>query len=328
MLRATDAEARGEWEEAGRLFALRFRRMLAERRPAEAVDALRGQARVRMHQARHDEAEEFAELALCLAELHGMERDVARALNVQGMIEYARGRWPEARRLFHRALERALDLGDDELAGLACMNAGVIANSLGDHREARMRYLESIGSFVRSGNSDQAMLAYNNLGMVSADLREWMEAQLYFGRGIEIGERLSRTPLLAKLYCNRAEPLIQIGEHARAMESLDRAERHALAVGDLGLLVDVSRFRAVVDRVRGRFDDAEAHLQRALDASREPGLALGRAEALCEAGRLSAERGEPGRARERLEEARATYLRIGAAREAAALDDAIAALQE
>ncbi len=316
MRSAAAAEGRGEWEEAARRFAQGFRAAVAERDLGCAVDALRGQARVLKNQARFDEAEELAGLSLEMAERAGLAQAAARALNVLGTVLYARGDWEGARALYPRARERALDLGDDDLAGLACLNAGVIANSTGNPREARMLYLESVGSFVRSGNSVHAMLAYNNLGLASADLHEWMDAELYFGRGIEIGERLSRAPLLAKLYCNRAEPLIHVGDHARAAASLERAERTALEVGDHGIMVEIDRFRGMGARVRGLFDEAEEHLRRALARAAAPSEALGRAETLRELALVRLDRGLPAQARGLMEEARALFVRIGAHAEA------------
>lgn len=107
--------------------------------------------------------------------------------------------------------------GNGDAAGLACLNAGVIADAQGSPREARTRYLEAIGSFVRSRNSAHAMMAYNNLGSASVDLWEWIDAEVYFSRGIEIGERLSHSPMVARLYCNRAHATHQRGERSSAL---------------------------------------------------------------------------------------------------------------
>jgi tetratricopeptide (TPR) repeat protein len=317
--RAGELEGTGRWDEAAHLYSGAFRAALLARDLADATEALRGQARVRNQQGRFDEAEELAELSLEIADRSGLHQSAARALNVLGVVRHGRGDWEGARRIFPRALELALDLGDDELAGLACLNAGVIANSTGNPREARMLYLESVGSFVRSGNSVHAMLAYNNLGLASADLHEWMEAELYFSRGIEIGERLSWVPLLAKLYCNRAEPLIHVGDFERAAASLDRAERTAREVGDRSILVEAARFRGMAARLRGRHEEAEAHLRAGLAAAGGRNLALGRAEVLRELGRLALDGGAPERARPLLERARALFLRLGVAAEAGAL---------
>lgn len=300
LAHAGEQEQLGRWSEAARLYARAFRAATLRGDVEESADALRGQARVLLREERYEEAEELAQLSLEIAERADARRSVARAVNVLGIIRHSRRDWTGAQENFRHAVELALDLGDDELVGLACQNSGVIAYGLGNLREARSAYLESIGSFVRSGSSENALHAYNNLGIASAQLHEWMEADVYFSRGIEIAERLSATPLLARLYGNRAEPLVEIGDFEHAVESLDRAERAAGAVGDRVGLGIVWRWRAAISRLHGEFAQAERCVERALSFSTDP--TLERAEILLELGDLQ-------RARGRVEEAREAYLR-------------------
>jgi tetratricopeptide (TPR) repeat protein len=325
-LRAGEAEGMGHWDAAGRLYALAFRASVLDHDLAAAADALRGQARVRNHQRRFDEADELAGLSLEIAERHGLHQAAARALNVLGIIRYSVDDWNGARTLYTRALDLALDLGDDELAGLACQNAGVIAHLQGDLREARKLYLESIGSFVRSGNSANAMMAYNNLGTISVYLGEWMEAEVYFSRGIEIGERLSHSPALARLYSNRAHPLLQIGETARARATLEHAERAALAVGDRGTLAEVEKFRGMLAHLEGRLDDAEAHLLRALEMGKGAATAFDRAEMVRELGRLREVQERPREAHELYARAAEAFRSVGARHHVRVVEERLAAL--
>ena len=324
--RAAAAETAGRWEEAARLYSLTFRTAVLGRDIAAAADALRGQARIRSQQLRFEEAAELAELSREIAERQGLEQAAARALNVLGMVRLGQGDWDGAREIFPRALELALDLGDDDLAGLACLNAGVIADVRGLPREARMLYLQSIGSFVRSGNSHHAMLAYNNLGIVSGRLREWMEAELFFARGIEIGERLDNAPHLAKLFCNRAEPLMHVGELARADASLDRAETFAARDGDRDILPKIHRFRGALALVRSDPSEAEACFRRALEAAEGNGAAPERAEALRSLGELRLEQGRSGEGRRLLLSARRVYRALGAAASVAAVSERLRGL--
>lgn len=310
--RAGEAEGLGHWDQAARLYSLAFRASVLDRDIASAADALRGQARVRNHQRRFDEAEELAQLSLVIAEQNGLRQAAARALNVLGLILQSRGSWEQASTYFPQALEMALDLGDDDLAGLACLNAGVIASSMGNLREARTLYLESIGSFVRSGNSLHALIAYNNLGLTSVELREWLDAEVYFGRGMEIGERLSHSPFLARLYCNRAEPLIQVGELGRARASLIQAEATATSVGDRAVLAEVYRYLGWVSAAEGDVEAADKHLERALQTANDSSLALERGKALQQLARLREQVGRLPEARELYLQAQEIFLAIGA----------------
>jgi tetratricopeptide (TPR) repeat protein len=289
-------EQLGHWDAAARLYAQAFRGAVQNGQMERAVDALRGQGRVLIREERFDEAEELVNLSREIAERSGYVRSAARAINVLAIIRYERRDLAGARAYSRRALELALDVGDDELVGLACQNAGVVAEVMGDLREARIAFLESIGSFVRSGDTDSASLGYNNLGVVSAGMGEWLEAEVYFSRGIEIAERLHNSPRLAKLYGNRAEPLIFVGELQQAAESLRLAEETAEAVGDRFALAVASRWRAVMARLEGAHDEAERHLERAL--SLVPHAAPERADAFYELSRLREAQGRSTEARE------------------------------
>lgn len=314
---ATALEREGDWPAAGSVYEVLFREAVQLRDPAMVVEALRAQARIRQHEGRLEEAEEFAELSFETAERNGLAQAAARAVNTRAAIHYLRREFGPATALFEVALERGLDVGDDVLVGWTCLNLGVIANIRGDLREAWSRYLEGLGSFVRSGNEQNAALVYNNLGMVCTDLHEWLEAEICFVRGIEIASRLSDQPLLAKLYANRAEPLLRLRRMEEAHESLDRAEQIADRMDARDTLSEVARFRGMVARSEGRLGEAEAYLQASLEIAQGAGMALEEAEALREIGELARATGDEERRRQVLERAYRLFVGIGAKQDAA-----------
>lgn len=309
-------ERSGDWQGVDALYSRIFARAVAERRSSAMADAVRRQAEVRRARGAFEQGEELAWLSLEIAERHGLATEAARALNVVALLHYARAEFDQAKTLFEAALARARAVRDGCLVGLACQNLGVLANIRGDLHEARSLYLESIASSVRSGDRTTSMLVYHNLGMVCGDLGDWLEAELYFDRGIDLAERAGHLPLLARLYLNRAEPLIQLSETARARASLARAATLAEQVQDGEVLAGVARFTAVAARLEGDLDAAERHLERALSLAAEAGAELESAEAT---GGLATVRGLQGRrAEERslLDEALAAFRRLGATREA------------
>lgn len=234
----------------------------------------------------------MAELARTVAELHGLPRAAARAINISALVRYSAQDWAGARGLFHQALERARAECDDELIGLACQNLGVLANIRGELREARILYLESIGSAIRTRSERNALMAYNNLAMVCCDLEGWLEAELYFDRGIEIAERVGDLPMLARLWTNRAEPLLKGRQVAQALDSLERGERILDDLEDPGTRADLRRFRATALRLQGELDAAAAELERAFDSARQAGADLAEAEITLELARLHHARGD------------------------------------
>jgi tetratricopeptide (TPR) repeat protein len=325
---ARSLERSGDWAAAAAEHSRAFRRAVEAGAAAEMVDAVRGGARVRHRQGRHEEAEELALLSERLAVLHGLARAAARALNVRAMTRFSQSDLEGARRLYGEALEQARHSKDDELIGLVCQNLGVIANIQGNLPEARALYLESVASSVRSGDRTAAIMAYNNLGLVCCDLGDWLEAELYFDRGIDLAERLGHLPMLGCLHLGRAEPLIHMGELVRAHATLDRAEEAAGRTQDREVLAAATRFRGILARLEGDHEGAEGLLRRALAAAEEAGLELQQAEALGGIAHLRRVQGCPSEARDVLASARRKFEALGARRELARLDEVLARWDE
>jgi tetratricopeptide (TPR) repeat protein len=314
--RANALECAGAWEAAAAIYQRLFQDTLTASNSSGIVDALYGQTRAYDALGRYEEAEELAGLCGEIAERSGSLRMSARALNLFAVIRFRRGDLDGAAAAYTRAVERARDIGDDELVGFASQNLGVIANIRGDLKEARLLYLESVGASVRSGDRMSAAMVYNNLGMVCTDLGEHLQAEMYFDRGIEIAERIADVPMQARLYANRAEPMIRTGDPARARETLDVAESLVAPLQVPSTAADIERFRAMLARGAGDLDEAERRLERSIRIAREAGISLAHAEALEELALVRRERGQPHDADAVLTEARDIYLAIGAVRDA------------
>jgi tetratricopeptide (TPR) repeat protein len=329
MLRHGSAlERSGHWDAADRLYADTFARAVAERRPDAMTDALRRQADVRRFLRDGDDGEELARLSLEIAERHGLAAAAARALNVVACIRYARSDFEAARTYFEAALARARTVRDSHLVGLACQNLGVLANIRGELLEARSLYLESIASSLRSGDRTAAMLVYHNLGLVCGDLGDWLEAELYFDRGIDLAERAGHLPLLAILHVNRAEPLIQLSEFARARRSLARAAELAEQLHDGEVRAGVERFAGVIARLEGDLPQAQRHLEAARARATEAGAELELAEATAGLATVRGLRGADAEERSLLEEALAAFRRMGAVREAGRVEARLHAMDD
>lgn len=317
---AQRAERLGHWDEAAALFARGFRAGVLSGAVEAAIDALRGQARIRLQQRRYDEAEELACLSREIALAHGLGRAVARATNVIALVQYALEHFAAAQALHEAALDLAVDEGDDELIGMACLNLGVVASLQGDLRGARVRFLESIGSSVRSGDKRSELMAYNNLGALAGMLQEWLEAQVYLDRGLEIAERIGDTSQLARLSINRAEALLQLGDRVRVRDALVRTESHAADLGDREVAADVQRLWGMLAREEGSFDEAQARFIDALELCKAAGLHYKRAETLREWALLHRRTGKEEEARSALSEARDLFDGLGASHEVSRID--------
>ena len=317
-------ERAGEWPAAERAYRELFDAARVRRRVAEMVRALLGVSYVQQRQSHWAAAEESAELGREMAARSGLTSGEARAINLLATGQYLQQRWSEAEELYRTALRLAYEVGDDQLIGSTCQNLGVIANSTGRLSQARAYYLEAIGSTVRSGDRLTAAMAYNNLGMLCADQREWLEAQVYFDRGIEIAEQLQDASVLGSLYCNRAEPLMHVGDFGPALESLERAEAICAPIGKQRTLSNVARFHGVLALLQGDVVGADSHLRRALSLAREAGQDEELAEALGELARLRWSQAHNAEAIELLAEAAQRFHILGEQREAERAEERLA----
>jgi tetratricopeptide (TPR) repeat protein len=323
--RAAALERDGRWAEAEILYRDLFQRELATNGSApRAADALRHQAIACRRQGRSEEAEELAILSWTVAERCGYIKGAARAVNVLALVHYSRGDLKKAEKLYRVAQNMGLDSGDDELIGFSCQNLGIIAYISGDLREARTLYLEAIASAVRLGDALTAARGYNNLGLVCTDLKEWMEAELYFARGIEIATETRNLALSAMLQVNRAKPLIQVGEFAKASASLAAAEAVAVCIDDQATLAEIEIGRATIARLQGDRLTADAHLASVLSLTMDRGLDREYALALEGIAQLRWEQEQTAEALEQLRRAGEIFRSVGWLRDAARVEEVLA----
>lgn len=308
---AAAAERASDWHAAHNLYDHLYADALAQRDLEKVADALRGLSRVSQQRQRFEAAEEFAELSLQIAEGNRHGRAAARALNTLAVIRFLQHDLAGARQLYTRARERATDCGDDALVGWSCQNLGILANLDGDLAEARALYMESVAASVRSSDDTTAVAAFNNLGLICTEMEEWTDAVLYFDRGLEIVEDLGDLVMRATLLCNRARPLIYLGEWERAEAALDEAGTLALRITDRRTQTEVHRYRGLSARLQRRPEQAEAELSRALELAGEAQLPLEHAEALEEVAHLRWQEGREGAARVLAREALLEYGALG-----------------
>lgn len=305
--RAAQLEGAADWDSATFAYADIFRTALQLRSVTDAAVALRGQARACRQSGRLELAEDLAQLSYEIAQRIGDVLNAARALNTVATIRHVQQDLAGAALLYVQTLELARDVGDDELIALTAQNIGIIRNMEGAFERAREHYLESIAAALRTADARTALTAYMHLGMVCSDLDVCMEASLYLERALEIAERLNDRVLIASVHANRARPFLRMGELDNAQQALDLAERLVPGDGYPGTRSHIARRRSALARMRGRLDEADRHIERALAVANDERLALERAEVLEELGLVREQQGRRPLALAALREARDVF---------------------
>ena len=188
-------------------------------------------ARALTHRALHASDPEEA-VALCeaaVAEQHSDPRLAARALST---LAWQRGAW----------------LGDVEAALPEAVASVELAEALDD---------EPTLATVLTG-----------AGLISA-LAGDPRAEPFFLRAIEIADRVTRQPGDREPRSAFAHQLMWRGDFARAEELLEQEWEEAQGHGDEGGLMRLSVFGGELEFRRGRWDEAEARLDEALEDARD-----------------------------------------------------------
>jgi tetratricopeptide (TPR) repeat protein len=284
-----------------------------------------------IHQARGAfmAARQVAERALHLAERHGIRICAASATLQCGWVSFLSGKWGAARRDFEQAVTMGREVGPFWRSVFAPLALGALCLAEGAQAEAA-QHLEECERLLHASeeaNAGTRITGQRVTGVLA-------ECDLLVGQPERARARLAAlldpgTPLEDDVTPSlplMAWALLDLGEVNEAAEVAARAVARAREQGQQVLLVDALRVAALIATRQGRTEEAEATLTEGLSLAQQIGYPYGEARLLRVYGELHAQRGhlEPGRAQ--LAAALAIFGRLGARRDAAHVEQAVAAL--
>ncbi len=293
------ASAQGHAELAG-LLALRMSGFLALR-------------------AYDDEREHALEVAATALRSSGPADLLLKILQALFAVYAQRARCGEMPALAAEALTLATKLGDHTRTMRALLHAGVAARRLGRLREAA----DMFDGAIRECDPDEPGSAMASLlinrAEVHRDLGEPLRALPLVRDALAIRRRQGNSRLAAMNLIIHAYALLDA-------DRLDDAETALVEAGGLTEEIDDALHRAYVEQTladvdtrRGRWQDAQDRLDRALTAFRTLGNADGMAEVYRTQGELAVARGEPAAGIAPLRRALETWRQLRAPLEAARL---------
>jgi tetratricopeptide (TPR) repeat protein/transcriptional regulator with XRE-family HTH domain len=296
------------------------------------------------------EARAALEAAIPLAETASDLISLAHAVNNTAATYMLGGEFDQAGVYYRRAIDVGEQMGDPAWAAFAMANLGKLLWLLGEWDHARTHLEQALGIIRSLGPSWYSAYPPLYLGQLCLAEGEWEQASGYLEESIPIARRsgdlraqrigqalLAERDLLEghpSAVLARLEPLLdrpgleeqdvtgllpllawahlELGADQPAEEiaakAVDRADRHHCRV----YLVDALRVHAMVLTRSGHWEEAQSSLESAASLARSMPYPYAEARALSEYGMLHAKKGEPQRARERLEEALMVFRRLGA----------------
>lgn len=156
-----------------------------------------------------------------------------------------------------RCLERDLELTgkDPQKAALNRLQLGILYRRTGDLRRARSCSEEALRHYERSGERRLAALAASTFAGILRKLGEQRLALQAIGRACELYEALGLDGPLGEALLDRAVLLHDMGELARVLDELDRAEPILLSTQNHGQAAHAFMLRGVIYM---GFDDERA----------------------------------------------------------------------
>ncbi len=196
----------------------------------------------------------------------------ANALGFRSIALAWRGDFSGAAEAASRRLEICRLIGDTLGAGWSHVSLGYAALARGAARKAREHYERAGSLFARAGARRARVTAQIGLGRACVQLAEWSDARRAFrsalvraGREGDWRQRLDALNNLGALE-------FRMGDAGRAAEAFEAVRRERLERGDArgALIPAVNVARA--DAVLGRYAQATAILEEALDTARRRGF--------------------------------------------------------
>ncbi len=235
-----------------------------------------------------------------------------RAANLLGADAIETGRLQRATRWFTRAHHLAERLNDRLMMARTGNNLASVALLLGRAAAARQRYHEALLAYEQLGDRRGAAETYHNLAVVSREEGRMSQARDASDHAVRHALNVGEPGLLALTMTGRAETAVLLGDHALARHELDRATAYATAAHDPIGLAEIDRVHALSLWTIGEFQKSLDAAERAVDTARTLGSALLLGESAALAARALERMGQPQAAASRWHEAQHQFARLGA----------------
>jgi tetratricopeptide (TPR) repeat protein len=213
-------------------------------------------------------AEPYYRNALQAAKRFQAVRVEARAELQLGQVLANQGRTEEAVSVLKQAIDDFQQAGEKGNAGRAVIRLSEIRRDQGDYEDAAKLLRQQLQLAEQARDEGATALAAQGLGSVLLLQEQYPAALEYFDRSAGLGRAVADLSMQGYSQMSRGEALWHLGRYPDAVESLKNAEVLAQRLGgNKPLLASTYASRADMEISQQRFQDAEADLQRALQAS-------------------------------------------------------------
>jgi predicted ATPase/DNA-binding SARP family transcriptional activator/Tfp pilus assembly protein PilF len=245
---------------------------LPDRGPASTTALAHVQhALASLHYHRRDltDSARFAQAGLASAERCHDRRLQFGCLATFGACHSTSGRWQQAAPLFEKALSIAQADGERSEIARALADLGVIAKKDGALDLALERYNQALDINRELGRHDAAARCLNNIGVLWMERDAWAQARDVMRDGLALSERQGIDSLLPYFQNGLGLALFELGELDEAERHLERALQRSRAAEVLSVELLCNCLMARISTRRGRHAEAEARFRVAAGMARQ-----------------------------------------------------------
>ena len=193
-----------------------------------------------------DSAFYYAQLQYEFAKVKGLQKDMAKALNTQGVSFYFRGDYAKAIDYYTQSLKIKEDIGDKQGIAASLNNIGSIYKDQGDYAKAIDYYTQSLKIKEDIGDKQGIATSLNNIGIIYKIQGDYAKAIDYYTQSLKISEEMGDKQGIASSLNNIGIIYSDQGDYAKAIDYFTQSLKIREEIGDKqGIAVSLNNIGSI-----------------------------------------------------------------------------------
>ena len=239
-----------------------------------------------------DSAFYFAQMQYELAEKRGLKKQMARALNTQGISFTIRGDFPEALNYYQMTLKIFEEIGHKKGTASSLNNIGIIYAQQADYPKSLDHYQRSLNIYEEIGDKKGIANALINIGNIYQNQGDNPKALDYYQRTLKINEEIGDKNGIAGSLNNIGMIYQNQGDYPKALGHFQRSLKIQEEIGDINRIAGSFGNIGMIYQNQGDYPKALDQYQKSLNIYEEIGDKNGIAISLYSIGSLYQKQGD------------------------------------
>ena len=238
-----------------------------------------------------DSAFYFAQIAYDLAQATGNKKEMADALNIQGVSYWIRSNYKQALDYLDKSLNIKEEIGDKQGMAKSYNNIGMIYKNQGNYKQARAYYDKSLKMLKKMGDKSGMASSLGNIGVIYKNQGNYEQALEYYDKSLKMFKKMDDKSGMAGSLGNIGAIYFYQSNYERALEYMDKSLKIKEEIGDKkGMAVSYNNIGGIYYQ-QGNHDRALDYYDKSLKIHQEIGDKKGISEAYINIGNIHDDQG-------------------------------------